>query len=269
MTNPKKDASELTIGYVRVSTRQQQIKRQIRNIKACYPDAFIITDHYTGTKLDRPGFSKLMQMCEGKYMPKGKRVGKIVFDEISRMSRDEHDGYEQYKRLYDMGIELVFLKEPQLNTESYKNAMQKCIDLNVNTGDKATDEFIRSIGEALNTYTLELVNQQIKNAFAAAQKERDYLSRRTKEGMQMARLAGKRIGRDNGMTVDSKKYKASKNKILLHLNKFGGELTVQQTADVCHISKSTLYEYLNKMHREGLIDQLDDGTYTKKGSSIV
>lgn len=262
----KQEASprKITLGYVRVSTASQKISRQIRNIKQQYPDAFIIQDHYTGTKIDRPGFLKLMQMCEGKYMPKGKVVGTIVFDEISRMSRDEHDGYEQYKRFYNMGIELVFLKEPQLNTEVYKSAMEKCVNLNINTGDKATDDFIRAIGEALNTYTLELVDQQIKNAFASAQKERDYLSQRTKEGMQMARLSGKSIGRGKGTTIKTRKYKLSKEKILLNFRAFGGCLTAQQTADICHISKSTFYEYLKKMCKEGIIQRLEDGTYIKQ-----
>lgn len=252
---------KIILGYARVSTGQQQISRQIRNIKQAFPNAFIIQDHYTGTKLDRPGFMKMMLMCEGKFLPKNKCVGTIVFDEISRMSRDEHDGYEQYKKLYNMGIELVFLKEPQLNTRTYRSAMQKCISLNIDTGDKATDDFVRAIGEALNTYTLELVDQQIKNAFAAAQKERDYLSQRTKEGMQMARLSGKRIGRGTGTKISTKKYKIAKQKILTHFRKFGGGLTAQQTADVCHISKSTFYEYLKKMCEEGIINRLDSGEY--------
>ncbi len=254
----------LVLGYARTSTESQKIQRQIHNIKQYYPDAFIIQEHYTGTRIDRPGFQKLLQMCDGKYLPKGKTVGTIVFDEISRMSRDEHDGFALYKELYDKGIDLVFLKEPQLNTETYRNAMAKSINLNINTGDKATDEFVKAIGQALNTYTLELVDQQIKNAFAAAQKERDYLSQRTKEGLQMARLAGKRIGRSKGSKVETKKYKAASKKILLHFNKLGGSLTAQQTADICHISKSTLYGYLKKMCSDGLIDELEDGSYVRK-----
>lgn len=40
-------------GYCRISTRKQSIERQIRNIKAEFPDAVIIQETYTGTKLDR------------------------------------------------------------------------------------------------------------------------------------------------------------------------------------------------------------------------
>lgn len=38
-------------GYVCISTPQQNIKRQIRNIKASYPNAFIVQEIFTGTKI--------------------------------------------------------------------------------------------------------------------------------------------------------------------------------------------------------------------------
>lgn len=37
-------------GYCRISTNKQSIDRQIRNIKAAYPDAVIVEEIYTGTK---------------------------------------------------------------------------------------------------------------------------------------------------------------------------------------------------------------------------
>ena len=41
-------------GYCRISRKQQNIERQIRNIKQEYPEAVIVQEAYTGTKLDRP-----------------------------------------------------------------------------------------------------------------------------------------------------------------------------------------------------------------------
>lgn len=46
-------------GYCRVSTPIQNIERQIRNIKADYPEAVIYKESYTGTKLDRPEWNRL------------------------------------------------------------------------------------------------------------------------------------------------------------------------------------------------------------------
>ncbi len=41
-------------GYCRISTKQQSIGRQIRNIKGSYDKAVIIQEVYTRTKQDRP-----------------------------------------------------------------------------------------------------------------------------------------------------------------------------------------------------------------------
>ena len=49
-------------GYCRVSTKKQNIERQERNIKAEYPNAIIIKEEYTGTKLNRPEFTKLIKL---------------------------------------------------------------------------------------------------------------------------------------------------------------------------------------------------------------
>lgn len=40
-------------GVCRVSTRKPNIRRQIRVILAQYPNAIIIQDKYTGTKIER------------------------------------------------------------------------------------------------------------------------------------------------------------------------------------------------------------------------
>ena len=49
-----------TYGYARVSTRHQSLDRQIANIRAAYPDVSeIVTEKYTGTRLDRPAWSRL------------------------------------------------------------------------------------------------------------------------------------------------------------------------------------------------------------------
>lgn len=51
----------------------------------------------------------------------------IIFDSVSRMARDAEEGFEEYQKLYAMGVELIFLQEPHINTEVYRNALQICI----------------------------------------------------------------------------------------------------------------------------------------------
>lgn len=164
-----------TYGYVRISRPQQSIDRQIRNIKAKYPTAIIVSEAYTGTSMDRPKWNKLVNAV--------KPDDKIVFDSVSRMSRTADEGVETYFFLFDIGVSLEFIKEPHINTEVYADNMQDKIEL---TGTDV-DEIFRG----LNNYFRKLAERQIRIAFEQAEKEVQDLHQRTKEGIETARLNGK------------------------------------------------------------------------------
>ena len=92
-------------GYARISRPQQSIDRQIRNIKACNANAVIIQEAYTGTKMDRPKWIRLYsRVREGDT---------IIFDSVSRMSRNAEEGFAMYEELFNRQVCLIFLKEPQ------------------------------------------------------------------------------------------------------------------------------------------------------------
>ena len=105
------------------------------------------------------------------------------------MSRNADEGCALYEDLFNKGIIIEFLKEPHINTETYKQAMKSQIDIKLNTGNKATDELMNTIIEALNKYSLELAKEQIRIAFEQAEKEVADLHQRTREGMLTAKLA--------------------------------------------------------------------------------
>ena len=112
-----------TVGYCRVSRPQQNIERQIRNIKEAYPDAVIVSEKYTGTTSQRPEWQKVL-----KQVRAGK-ISRLVFDSVSRMSRNAEEGLKQYEDFMALGIELVFLKEPQINTEVYRHTQEESIPI--------------------------------------------------------------------------------------------------------------------------------------------
>lgn len=67
---------------------------------------------YTGTSITRPEWLKFYRIL---------RAGDVVvFDSVSRMSRNAEDGFALYEDLYHKGIRLVFLKEHHIDTETYK-----------------------------------------------------------------------------------------------------------------------------------------------------
>ena len=229
-----------TYGYCRISTAKQNIDRQERNIKSLYPDAIIIKEAFTGTKLEgRKEFEKLLKVI--------KKGDTIIFDSVSRMSRNAAEGAELYRKLFNDGITLVFLKEPYCNTETYKNALNRQINVNLNSGNAATDKFINSIIDSLNTYTMELATQQIILAFEQSEKEVSDLHTRTREGIETARRNGKRIGRQEGETVETKKAQAAKAIIVKHNKDFGGTLSDSETMTLANISRNSYYKYKKEL----------------------
>ncbi len=158
-------------GYCRISTGRQNIERQERNIRTAYPNAVIVKEVYTGTKFQ--GRKELE-----KILDKVQAGDTIIFDSVSRMSRDAEEGFQLYEELFHRDISLVFLKEPHINTETYKRAVMNQINM---TGDK-----IDLILEGVNQYLMELAREQIRIAFEQAEKEVSDLHQRTKEGIETA-----------------------------------------------------------------------------------
>ena len=230
-------------GVARISTGKQTIARQIRNILAQYPTAKIIKETYTGTKLEgRKDFENLLKILQ--------TGDKLVFDSVSRMSRNSKEGCDLYEQLFNKGIVIEFLKEPHINTEVYKQAMQSQIDIKLNTGNKATDELMNTIIEALNKYSLELAKEQIKIAFEQAEKEVQDLHQRTREGILTAKLNGKQIGRATGTKVETKKAKATKEIIIKHSRDFDGELNDIECMKLAGVTKKTYYNYKRELRQQ-------------------
>lgn len=230
-------------GYCRISRKTQNIERQERNITAAFPAAYIVKEAFTGTKIaGRKELNKLLKLV--------KAGDTIVFDSASRMSRNATEAIELYEQLYNSGVELVFLKEPHINSETYKKAMQQQIEININSGNAATDSFVKGILEALNRYTMDLAKQQITLVFEQAQKEVDDLHQRTKEGIITARLNGKQIGIEKGTKLTTKKSIAAKEIIKKHNIDFGGSLTDEETIKQAGISRNSFYKYKRELREE-------------------
>lgn len=228
-------------GYVRISTSKQSLERQVRNIQARNQEAFIVKEIFTGTKTDRPEFEKLLKIV--------KSGDTIIFDSVSRMSRNAVEGFELYQELYNRGVSLVFLKEPLINTETYRKELEKQISLNLSTGDKNTDELMKGIIEALNKYILSLAARQIELAFEQSEKEVKDLRQRTREGLETARRNGKKIGRKNGAKITAKKQAPITKLIRKYSRAFSGTLSdidvmkIINATDGLKISRNTFYKY--------------------------
>ena len=219
-------------GYCRISTARQNIERQERNIKEYDSTAVILKEAYTGTEDDRPIFTKLM-----KTVRKGDT---IIFDSVSRMSRTASGGFKMYKELFKMGINLVFLKEQHISTNTYRQAISNSIDL---TGNQIADVYI----QATNTVLMMLAEEQIRLAFEQSEKEVQDLRDRTREGIVTAKLNGKIVGRKQGSKINTKKSVYCKQKIVKYSRKFGGTLADTDVIKLLSISRNSFYKYCREL----------------------
>ena len=148
------------------------------------------------------------------------------------------------------GVSLVFLKEPQINTDVFKKALDSQIDLVISTGNTATDSLLKSIIDALNEYTIALAKEQIRIVFEQAEKEVTDLHQRTKEGLETARLNGKQIGQKKGAKLITKKSLTAKEKLIKHCKDFGGSLSDSECMELLGISRNTFYKYKREIKEQ-------------------
>ena len=191
-------------GYCRISTAKQSIERQERNILSAYPDAKIIRETFTGTLINRKELDKLLAVVRTEDT--------IVFDSVSRMSRDADEGIKLYMKLFNDGINLVFLKERYIDTDTYRQALTTSIQT---VGNDIADIYI----EATNKVLMLLAEHQIKQAFEQSEKEVTDLRQRTKEGIATARMNGKQIGAVRGKKLVTQKSQGCGSGIAGHFGR--------------------------------------------------
>lgn len=237
-------------GYCRVSTKKQSLKRQIETVRELYPDAVIVTDKTTGRNFDRPGWLKLYKQLEPGTT--------VVFDEVSRMSRDAIEGFQIYQELFERGVNLVFIADPHINTSVFREVAQA-----PETGDKDLDE---TLIKGLNEYLMRLAEKQIKIAFEKSQGEVDYNSRRTSNGIREKQRHNQelilkygseeeakkdptwaQIGQPNGAKLTTKKSIRAKELIRKHSKDFEGTLSDVDVIKLIGCARGSYYKYKREL----------------------
>ena len=235
-------------GYCRVSNSKQNIERQIRNIKEQYPEAVIIKEVFTRTSFyGRKEWEKLMRVIQPKDT--------IVFDSVSRMSGNADEGCQIYEELFKKGVVLEFLKEKDMNTEFYRQAIENQISVQLSTGNDATDHFINAIIENLNQYTMAIAKQQIRIKFEQSEKEVKDLRQRTKEGIETARLNGSQIGHVVGTKLSVKKAAEAKRIIQKYSKDFDGNLDDISCMKLAGVSRNSYYKYKKEMKIDASVNE--------------
>lgn len=148
-------------GYVRVSTINQNIDRQIEELyKLGITDKFIYVDYESGKDFDRKNYQKLIK--------KIKKDDLIIIKSIDRLGRNYDMIIEEWKRItIEKDADIQVLDMPLLDTRI--------------KGDNLVGKFIS-----------DLVLQVLS---FVAQNERENIKARQAEGIRIAKAKGVKFGR--------------------------------------------------------------------------
>lgn len=235
-------------GYSRISTKRQSLQRQIDNIKKYGEEKNIDIDIYeeifTGTKTEE---RKVYQNLKKRL----KAGDTLIFDSVSRMSRNAEEGVQEYFELMEKGINLIFLKERYIDTDVYKEQLERNDNIKVNDID-LNETIMRGIRE----YLKRLAIKQIRIAFEQSEKEVLDLRVRTEEALKPRTLKELRkvdinaeniLGRKRGSKIETKKAKEMKEKIKKLSKSFQGTLKDIEVIEILKINRNTYFKYKKEL----------------------
>jgi DNA invertase Pin-like site-specific DNA recombinase len=195
-------------GYGRVSSREQHLDRQIEALRAHGVDERdIITDKQSGKDFDRPGYIALTQ----NMLRPGDT---LVIKELDRLGRDYEQIKQEWQKLRQRGIDVIVLDTPIINTAN-KSDLEKSL--------------ISNIVFEIMAYT--------------AEKERQKIRQRQREGIDAAKEKGQHLGRPKAV------YPPEWPTVYIAWQK--GQLTARAAMAMLGLKKSTYYKLVESYRSEG------------------
>lgn len=192
-------------GYARVSSKDQHLERQINTLKKYVTeDRDIFSDKTSGKDFDRPGFNALIQSL---------RPGDCVFiTSIDRLGRN----YEQISKAWEL-----ITKEKKSNIVVIDMPL-----LDTRKKDDLDGQFIADL-------TLKILSY-------VAEKERENIRKRQREGIDIAKKNGKHFGRPK---IVARNWDETIKKWR------DGEITAVEAMKLTGLSKGTFY---NRLKEQGI-----------------
>lgn len=191
-------------GYIRVSTKEQNTDRQHEALKEYGKNSKLkykatFEDRATGKNFERPQYQLLKETV--------KSGDTIVIKELDRLGRNFMDTPKELQYFFERGIKVVILDTPLINT-----------------GDDKLD------------YTIN--NMLIGFLSYIADKEREKIQSRVKEGLLNAKVKGVKLGRpERTLPKEFEKY---------YKKWKAGDITAVEFSKLLNISRATLYRYIKE-----------------------
>lgn len=96
-----------TVGYARVSSREQNLDRQIAALRQYVQEDMIVTDRASGKNMDRPGYQSL-KIGIGKLV----KGDTLIVKSLDRLSRNKEDTKKELQYFSSIGVRVKILDLP-------------------------------------------------------------------------------------------------------------------------------------------------------------
>lgn len=193
-------------GYARVSTRDQNVNRQLDALREfpVLPEHTYV-DYYTGASFERPRYQDLMDALSPGDI--------LVVTSIDRLGRNYEEILDQWRHLTrTRGVDIVVLDMPLLDT-------------------RATGEERGVTGVFISDLVLQILSY-------VAQVERENIHRRQAEGIAAAQLRGTKFGRP--LKKRPRNYEKTVRSYEL------GEVSKSKAAAALGVSRATFDKWLSQ-----------------------
>lgn len=159
-----------TVAYVRVSTKEQNLDRQLEELyELGIEEKYIYQDKESGKDFDRIGY---------QYMKKSLEKGDtVVIKELDRLGRNQEELKREWEYFRNNEINVRVLDMPALNINY-------------------DDENIKPLAKMINNIIFEIMSWK-------AQNERETIRRRQSEGIKVAKANNVQFGRPNVKVPDN------------------------------------------------------------------
>ena len=197
--------------YCRVSSREQNIDRQIAALKAYKPADKVFHDKQSGKNFNRDAYQSMKSLvaCGDE----------IIIEELDRLGRNKSEMMKELEWFHSHGV------------------IVRILDVPTTLIDFGGQDWIRDM---VNNLIVEVLG-------SVAEQERIKILKRQREGIDaMCVVDGKRISRKTGRAYGRQAKVISDFQKFLQKQK-DGELTVKECCDILGISRSTWYDRVREV----------------------
>lgn len=197
----------MIFGYVRVSSSDQNLDRQIKALKEYAEEHGITIDRIFEDKASGKDFNReqyqALKMCL-------RNEDTLIVKELDRLGRNMDQIKEEWQELQKKGVDIIVIDNELLNT-SNKTDLEKTLISNI---------------------VFELLSY-------LAQKEREKIKSRQKEGIEIAKAKGKYKGR-KPIEVDMEQFKE------VYKSWKAGNITAVRAMEIMELKKVKFYKVVKE-----------------------